>query len=393
MKPALVLLLAMSLLRCGRSSPQQTHLPSLPLAQNPAGCVGRMGVWDQGDVSEDDEVEVTGVQLAPGGVPDDSPMVLTRLFSEREYRVVPDALGRYRTTIDGAEVMVRGGNVSRMRMTSTAPGLSGRFELTFLPHPGKVDLPAMKAWSDGLHVDATRPELSVSFETLSASHGITGTTFNAQLSGASGEPIAHLCGVRPSFIVNPMLLEDFAGPKLTLSAHTQLGQPREAMRMVHRSETVALGAGSLIPVSRGAACSTHLQGPCPLTDGKLEETPQLFPDEAYTQPGARDWPVEVLLPRPTVLKKAVLRGLGFASNELLLLTIEGRRDDGTWTPLGSVQGEDDYGQAFRFAVVDLEAVPAVAVTAVRLRATADGAHGFERGSRALFAAREISLFE
>jgi len=104
-----------------------------------------------------------------------------------------------------------------------------------------------------------------------------------------------------------------------------------------RNSTLAVSPPAVVPVSRGAACSSSLgpsagagglPTPCPLTDGK-------FHDALAGLPTAPAW-ISLDLAAPVTASRAVLRGLSSFGGQLIL---QGSLDGVTWTQLGTASTE------------------------------------------------------
>lgn len=100
-------------------------------------------------------------------------------------------------------------------------------------------------------------------------------------------------------------------------------------RLEWRSERLPLPAGTLRPVSRGAACHPALDAPCPFTDGLLAEKQpsELWPND---RPVGTPLLVGVSLPATARLSRVVIRNLVTFGQELV---IEGSEDGEQWTEL------------------------------------------------------------
>jgi hypothetical protein len=228
-------------------------------------------------------------------------------------------------------------------------------------------------------------------------------------------------GVGAPWVPGPYVLEDFASLEAQLRAvslgfwsFSPLGTTGSYVqfRQEWRTPRVALPAGALKPVSRGAACEPSPSEVCPFTDGQL--TPVDFSETGAV--GELPRALTLTLAEPTHLTRAVIRGLkhqhAFEGTERVRL--EGSTDGEHWVTLvdhllrqrtrreAVLQSEnqglasdtawnspfDDKLELFDEAPLFLELPLRTEepVRHVRLSSEVDG------GPRALFSLAEVSLF-
>ncbi|RKI55146.1 hypothetical protein D7X55_29625 [Corallococcus sp. AB049A] len=153
-------------------------------------------------------------------------------------------------------------------------------------------------------------------------------------------------GTTSPWTPGPYVLEDFAGPRVLLRAasrgtwlYSPLGSEMSSVefQLEWRTGAEPLPAGTLRPLSRGAACEPSPSGACPWTDGLL--TPVDLPQE---QGVARAKSLAVTLPQPGMPRRAVVRGLSYVpgpeGKDWLLL--EGSADGEQWQSLARVTLQD-----------------------------------------------------
>jgi hypothetical protein len=284
-------------------------------------------------------------------------------------------------------------------------------------HGGDVELPALRPWPVELHTTPTADGVMLtlgsplpSLEIPPSASSIDWTVIEpdgSQHIEPNPSPPALWLELRsgdgllwwqPSpaeaktLPVSRSLLEDFAAPVARASVFidgdwafkplVSLNDSYLNFYLEWTGAPLALPAGGLIPVSRGASCEPFT-GTCPLTDGKLEQNKAVPLDE-----------LRVRLPAPKRLRQAVVRGFASASRPEAVV-VEGSVDGQEWMVLGRATLETRRGTrsiqlmarlgAERFLDVPL-APEAPAVTQVRLRAV-----GGELTKRADL--RELSLFE
>jgi hypothetical protein len=138
--------------------------------------------------------------------------------------------------------------------------------------------------------------------------------------------------------------------------------------VLSRTSTLAISPPAVVPLSRGAACSSSLgasggQGdlptPCPLTDGK-------FHDALAGLPISPGW-ITVDLAAPVTATRAVLRGVSSFGGQLIL---EGSLDGSSWSQLAtaSTESSSEY----------LDIAFAAPVSLQHLKLTATGASDAEQ---------------
>lgn len=159
---------------------------------------------------------------------------------------------------------------------------------------------------------------------------------------SGGELLWRQPGTTSPWTPSPEVMEDFASPRVQLRAasggtwlFSPLGGQSSSVdfRLEWRTGAEPLPAGTLRPVSRGAACEPSFPDVCPWTDGLL--TPVDF-FEKETDPRVHS--VVITLPQPTLPRRAVVRGLqylrGYGGKDSLV--VEGSTDGERWQSLARV---------------------------------------------------------
>ena len=238
---------------------------------------------------------------------------------------------------------------------------------------GDVELPPLRPWDARLGVDGgaegprlrfTAPpsvELPPSAQPILYSFfSEDGTQYEYPLTVLQPEPLVQLYSgaerlwlrrgtAEDGWSPGPFVLEDFASPRAQLRA-LSLGQwvftplaslsGNLAFREEWRTAPVALPAGSLRPVSRGARCEPEPSpaGACPWTDGQLARVE--LPEDELDESRSRQ--LVLHFDTPVRLRRAVVRGLqyGFISLGAKTLFVEGSTDGLSWTRLGEQRVED-----------------------------------------------------
>ncbi len=179
------------------------------------------------------------------------------------------------------------------------------------------------------------------------------------------------------------------------SSSTLASSDHDAVVVRHEPAVSPEVKGALVPVSRGASCPP-LADPCVLTDGLLKAT--IFdPMDGGLSPLAGGF--EVVLPRPAVVRRIVLRG-GFCCDTLQLVELRDAADalvslatpepevvDGTRFTLPDHPGEDPPmpdGPVGPLAPLLSWTLPATTPAATRVKLV------FQSGP---YVASEVSLFE
>jgi hypothetical protein len=220
--------------------------------------------------------------------------------------------------------------------------------LTFAPPPPTPEAP------EGIVVD--RDELPPGEEPPDDAEDPIVPLPSLQLHGPEGR-LWQEHGVTAPWTLAPWLAEDF--PSLEAQVRVvsvgawnrmPLTSPESWLRfrLEWRSERLALPAGTLRPLSRGAACLPALETPCPFTDGRLAEAKpsELWPGGAPSEPPPT---VGVALDAPARVSRVVIRGLTTAGH---VLAIEGSEDGVQWTELTrrtltETDGETGNSRSFR----------------------------------------------
>lgn len=163
------------------------------------------------------------------------------------------------------------------------------------------------------------------------------------------------------------------------------------------SQPVDVVLEPLVPVSRGARCSfpAAVEGPCPLTDGKLDKVTVVAVDDGTGAAEAERQEIRIDLDAPHTLRHLVVRGLDAWSTDLI---VETSTDGATWTRLVAFDLTQRLRHAFgpeasllSEAFADIALAPSGPVRHLRLVATPPSEDG--ASSYIPFFAREISLFE
>lgn len=215
-----------------------------------------------------------------------------------------------------------------------------------------VELPTVQPWEDHLALSTTPEGVTLTFALPPPAPEAPPTAELPNMSDVNGNlvsvpasrprPVAQLLSqgqllyarwdVPSPWTLSPYVLEDFASPELNLRA-ASLGEwwffPLASIdsylhfRLEWYTPAVALPAGTLRPVSRGASCKPSPKTECPWTDGQLEQV------------NLRTAVPEILfvLAGPTRLKHAVVRGVGDDND---LMRLEGSADGETWVRLGDL---------------------------------------------------------
>ncbi|MGE6763474.1 hypothetical protein ACQKGO_36025 [Corallococcus interemptor] len=296
-------------------------------------------------------------------------LTLERLNPEAEVfepfaTAVTDASGEFILELLYGDVVDRTDYISarsrfRMSLPLDADGSGATLAFSF---QDDVELPALQAWDAHPVVSMGAQGPSVAFPPAPPAPPLPVTADTLELLTEDGEVIPILpstpepllsvtsggevlwrqTGTTSPWTPSPYVLEDFASPQVQLraaSAGTWLFSPLGGQassvdfQLEWRTGQEPLPAGTLRPVSRGAACEPSLGGVCPFTDGLL--TPVDF-FEKETDP--RSYGVVITLPRPILPRKAVVRGLlylrGFGGRDSL--SLEGSEDAEHWQSLAHV---------------------------------------------------------
>lgn len=234
-----------------------------------------------------------------------------------------------------------------------------------------VELPELRAWDSGFTVSDGPQGATLSFNAAPPvpeqppaaelpqywdSDDVTPTYIPpstpqpvVQLHGEGGLVWQQFKATSP-WLPSPYVLEDFAGVEAQVRAlsagewyFSPLGAQGSALqfRLEWRTPRKSLPAGTLRPVSRGAACAPlPRQGVCPYTDGKLTAQTTLG-DSQEPGPLSSDFGVEALtftLDAPARPRRVVIRGLETTLEYLpaLRVVLEGSGDGATWVPLSNI---------------------------------------------------------
>ncbi|WP_164012391.1 hypothetical protein [Pyxidicoccus trucidator] len=236
--------------------------------------------------------------------------------------------------------------------------------LTFAPAPPAPTLPPSASLpesydNEGMSTEQVPPSTPAPVVQLHAADGVVWQ----QLHAAS------------PWVPSPYVLEDFSGVEAQVRA-ASVGQwyfeplgaqfSQLTFRLEWRSPRLALPAGGLRPLSRGATCSPlPAPGPCPFTDGKAAAV-ETRPGSTQPGPGNPEgFGVEALtftLDAPVRPRRVVVRGLETTLNYVprVKVVLEGSLDGATWTPLESLtfvnfDPEDRGRQIYQYSLVDTDA--------------------------------------
>ncbi len=243
-----------------------------------------------------------------------------------------DTTGTYDFSLAGSETQTDSSDALcfRIRNTQGTLGASVAFEVQvtqlqlpvlqlFDPQLAEINVPGSAGQVGVLSFAWTEPSPAVDSETLSLLAADGSIIWRA---GSSGQGAAVLAGY---------LAED-----ATQSTEWEalVSTPTDGTDVVlARSSTLAVSPPAVVPLSRGAACSSSLGAgglptPCPLTDGTFHDALAGL----ATEPS---W-VSVDLAAPVTASRAVLRGLSSFGGQLIL---EGSLDGTSWTQLGAASTE------------------------------------------------------
>ncbi|WP_164014517.1 discoidin domain-containing protein [Pyxidicoccus trucidator] len=209
---------------------------------------------------------------------------------------------------------------------SVEPGAGGHV-VSFAPPPPAPEVPIT-----GEVANTSTPEQEVVPSPASAPEAVLRVS-------SGGQTLFRGWGATSPWIASPYVLEDFASPEVQLRALSvgewwffPLGAAHSYLtfRQEWRTPVLPLPVGNLRPVSRGVPCEPAPEGPCPWTDGRLEQVPVRF-----TTP-QQQW-LNLTLPEPTRLRHAVVRGMEGSNGGYFRL--EGSLDGEQWellalSPLG-----------------------------------------------------------
>ncbi|WP_223641133.1 hypothetical protein [Corallococcus sp. EGB] len=296
------------------------------------------------------------------------PLPLERLHPEEESfqpfgTVVPDASGDFILELlyqDVVETDPSGRRcVFRMSLPLEADGSGASLAFSF---QNDVELPELKAWDAHPVVSVGEQGPSVAFPPAPPAPPLPVTADTLELRSMDGDLIPILpstpepllwvtsggellwrqTGAPSPWTPSPQVMEDFASPRVQLRAasggtwlFSPLGSEASSVdfRLEWRTGTEPLPAGTLRPISRGAPCEPSFPDVCPWTDGLL--TPVDF-FKKETDPRVHS--VVITLPRPTLPRRAVVRGLqylrGYGGRDSLV--VEGSADGEHWQSLARV---------------------------------------------------------
>jgi hypothetical protein len=296
------------------------------------------------------------------------------LFGGGNWKTVKTgADGTFTLNLLGADA--RNGDVARCFFLRAPEGPKGsNAAVSFLVQSETVQIPPLQQWDGAVEATATTDGVSVTFQSISASHAGMSDKHTLRVEGTSSlGTIWETPNVSSPVVLSDYVLEDIENAKLqVLTTHSIKGSNTN-FGFSYYADEVTLPRRARVPVSRGASCTFPDSGAtCPLTNGGLTSW-GLF------QPNIRE--VVIQLARPAVLRKAVLRELE-VNRQPTELVLEGSSDGTTWVPLANVlQGT----QVPKYAEITLSGT--TAVSQVRLRGTSTSA---DFGLRQL---NELSLFE
>lgn len=255
-------------------------------------------------------------------------------------RVVADSGGTFDYALIRQDTLAPDGQPACFQLRFASGPESGVAEATFAFPGTDVRLPPLVVWTWGLAAE-------------SDAQGTTIVRFRPfQPPAWAGEPgvrelpVEHWALVRSTsgvlwqervgggtLDVAPEIREDFASPRLTVSAERDAiragvaGLFPEAVYVLRQaSPELTLTTGSLRPPSRGAPCGTGqaVQDRCPLTDGLLNTW--ALPPSTHE--------LVLKLPSPTALGRIVVRDLN-VDYPFVRLVFEGAAQaDGPWLQLG-----------------------------------------------------------
>lgn len=330
-----------------------------------SGCV-------QTALNPNDKVTVTGTALAE----DKSPIasadlslrraVTSTCLSPPEFaKLKTDAQGAFSHNLTGADTQ-KDDVALCFRLVPPSSVRGATATVDFLMQVTKVEVPTVQLWTGSPTATSTGSGAQVVFTDLSASHGLSGLKFTADLTSGGGA-VWSISDASSPVVLSAAVLEDFSAVSATLATSNQVKGSGTTFILRYQSDSVDVPLGTLVPVSRGADC-TYNKAPtvCPLTDGKLAKNALDAASE-----------VKVTLAAPKALKKVVLRGLSLSGPSNVVL--EGSADGTTWTKLVDLT-------AAAYQEVNLAGAGTVAYARVRGTRTDGGAFN-------ILTLDELSLFE
>ncbi|PTL82773.1 hypothetical protein DAT35_18585 [Vitiosangium sp. GDMCC 1.1324] len=269
----------------------------------------------------------------------------------------------------------RSGSLARcFELQVPGGGANSYLYAQFLIQSENVQLPTLQQWSGTPSAVAAADGASVSFKDISATQdGVTGEHVLHVETKSSGS-VWTVTSAHSPVLLNDDLLEDAADLEAYVSVYRKVEGSKASFTIYNQGETVALPRRSRVPASRGASC-TYAGAPatCPLTDGNLSSG-------ASFQQDVRE--VVIQLPKPKVLRKAVLRNLGMSltPSELVL---EGSSDGTQWVGLANLLEGTNAVRTF----IEVPLSNPAPLSHVRLRATSPNS------DFRLYWLSELSLFE
>jgi hypothetical protein len=297
------------------------------------------------------------------------------LFGGLDWKSVKTgADGTFSTQLLGADTQ-NGSTARCFELQIPGTGEGSYMYAQFLLQTETLQLPTLQQWTFTPSAAAGADGVSVSFKDISAAQDATAGEHAVSVRKQSSGTIWVSSSVHSPALLNDDLLEDVTDLEAVVSSTRKVAGSKTTITLYNMGTPVALPQRARVPVSRGASC-TYTGAPttaCPLTDGNLG-SPVTF------QQGVRE--VVIQLPKPTVLRKAVLRNLDvtYPPTELVL---EGSSDGAQWVALASLL----EGGVLTHQFLEVPLSNSTPLSQVRLRATSSNdTFGFN-------ALNEVSLFE
>ncbi|QSQ17623.1 hypothetical protein [Myxococcus landrumensis] len=351
-----------------------------PFPDSPVYFYG-LALREDGTPFSHTELRVDGARPRSFSAPQDAPDFIPHSESTTHANgafALQVLAGDIQSRVEGRNSRLRSTFRERYRVATPLENGRGAFiSFTLLNGGGDSELPVMRTWAANLALSGSAEGLALTFAPLPpepqaplgvvvdedalppgvpAPRSALIPLSTLELHGATGL-LWQESEVSSPRRLPPWLLEDFASVEAqvrVMSAgrwnRTPVTAPESWLlfRLEWRSERLALPAGSLRPVSRGAACYPTLPAPCPFTDGALapHSPEKLWPRPTPTTESVR---VGVRLDTPTRVSRLVVRELRTSAEELV---IEGSEDGEQWSELArrTLAPQDDRqttGRNFR----------------------------------------------